>query len=169
MTRQEFIEEVTCIQDFYTWAYDNDEDWRIEGWFHDDDFGETVDNDIREFIDNYPWDSLRDSLNDVCTYSESGWYRYNGRLDYDPIEENELDDLKRAVLESDFVFDGEDDEEPDEEEDDAEEYTAPEPPINWRDDWDAVEPGPEHPVPVAQENPEERHAINVLLFGGEEE
>ena len=172
MTRQEFIEEVATIDEFQQWCYDNDEDDRIEGWFHEDDFGETIDNDVRECISQDSWEYLRDCLNNVNQTSESGWFRYNGWFDYEPIDEYELEALKQSVLDSDFEFD---EEEEDDDEDGDEEHTAPvsnpaprinDLIINWND-WDvAIKPEP--PSPVVQENPEEKHAMNVLLFGGEE-
>lgn len=90
MTRQEY-DGLSSMDDLYNFIYQYDladelRDADIDLYTYDEVTG-LIDDEIRDFIDYYSWDRLRDALDDLALYPGSFFVR-NGTLDYTCIDDD---------------------------------------------------------------------------------
>ena len=117
MTRNEFIDNITEWYELKDFCNDFDCDV-CEDIYDDDDYDDCVEEDVRDAVGECSWREIRDSLCDLP--SGYDYYRRNGSLDYDGMDNDDFEDYKERALEwGDDYGVWEDEEEEDEEYADA--------------------------------------------------
>lgn len=117
MTRNEFIDNITEWYELKDFCNDFDCDV-CEDIYDDDDYDDCVEEDVRDAVGECSWREIRDSLCDLP--SRYDYYRRNGDLDYDGMDNDDFEDYKEQALEwGDDYGVWEDEEEEDEEYADA--------------------------------------------------
>ena len=113
MTRNEFIDNITEWYELKDFCNDFDCDV-CEDIYDDDDYDDSVEEDIRDAIADYGWRDIRDFLGNL----PSGYYYYrrNSAFDYDGLDNDDFEDYKEDVLEWGDDYGAWDDEEEEDEE-----------------------------------------------------
>ena len=120
MTRNEFIDNITEWYELKDFCNDFDCDV-CEDIYDDDDYDDYVEEDVRDAVGECSWREIRDLLCDLP--SGYDYYRRNGNLDYDGMDNDDFEDYKEQALEwGDDYGVWEDEEEEDEEYADADDF-----------------------------------------------
>lgn len=111
MTRNEFIDNITEWYELKDFCNDFDCDV-CEDIYSDDDYDNSIEEDIRDAIADYNWRDIRDFLGNL----PSGYYYYrrNNTLDYDGLDDDDFEGYKEDVLEWGDDYDVWEDEEEEE-------------------------------------------------------
>lgn len=96
MTRNEFIDNITEWYELKDFCNDFDCDV-CEDIYDDDDYDDCVEEDVRDAVGECSWREIRDSLCDLP--SGYDYYRRNGNLDYDGMDNDDFEDYKEQALE----------------------------------------------------------------------
>lgn len=128
MTRNEFIENVTCFSELIDFCSETGSSICDDLYYYES-LNDAILDDLREDPPS-DWCSLRDCLNGIP--ESPYWYVRNGWLDYEGVDEL-FEDYKRRVLEE-ADYDGDFDPDPDDEEED-EEYQEEEAPAEQDDNF----------------------------------
>lgn len=120
MTRQQFIDDVTCFYDLKEFCDENGFDI-CEDIYDSDDIDGLIEDDIRETLRNDGWRELRDAMS-YLNFGDYDWYRRDGGFDYIPLDDDDFEDYKGRALDM-----GDGDEVWDEEEEDDEPEHTPDP------------------------------------------
>lgn len=110
MTRSEFIDNITEWYELKDFCNDFDCDV-CEDIYDDDDYDDYVEDDVRDAVGECSWREIRDLLCDLP--SGYDYYRRNGNLDYDGMDNDDFEEYKEQALEwgDDYgVWDEEDEE-----------------------------------------------------------
>lgn len=117
MRRSEFIDDITTFCELRDFC--NDEGLSdCDDYFDADDLDDEVYNDMND--SDYGWRSLRDHLYAIDT--DCDFYRRDGCLDYTPMYEDDLCELKDSVLDYMDNYREWDPEEDDDEDEDDEDW-----------------------------------------------
>lgn len=99
MVRDDFLSEIEDYSDLINFCNENGI-YNVIGNVCDySEFCELVDEDIRNSTRYDHWTDVRDWLNQLPTDSESGYYRRNGRLEYEELTARDFEDDKQYILE----------------------------------------------------------------------
>lgn len=99
MTREEFIEEITNLDELYDFCYGEDIESLMEDYLNEAD--DEVSDWIEECISNRDggWMDLRDTLNKLFDdYEGVGWY-YVGEGELEACDDYRFEQIKQKVLE----------------------------------------------------------------------
>lgn len=110
MTREEWINENTTLDDLIYWCRENGYGDYFEDYINEDLLDECVNEDICNY--DCHWTDLRDALNDIDT--SYTWYRCHGTLSYEGVSDWDFEDIRDSVedmLDGDDYFDEESDDE----------------------------------------------------------
>lgn len=114
MTRQQFEDEVESFGDLMDFCSEHGL-WDLDEVCDDDAKDEYIDEDLREC--DWGWLDIRDALDNIPTGYD--WYRRNGYLDFDALDEYDFEHYKEDVFnhaEESGCFDEEEEEQPEPEE-----------------------------------------------------
>lgn len=96
MTRDEFLDSIGNYEELIDFC--NENDISLGNVMDEDDYSRSMDADIEDAIAYETWEHIRDCLNECPDYSSTGWYRRNGRFDYDNLNDSDFDsDLDYAL------------------------------------------------------------------------
>ena len=98
MVRDDFLEEIEDYSDLINFCNDNGIYDVLGDVCDDSEFCYLVDEDIRDSTRYDHWTDVRDWLNQLPTDSESGYYRRNGRLEYEELTARDFENDKRYIL-----------------------------------------------------------------------
>lgn len=114
MTLQEFDETSFSTSELYDMICENDYYEMIEDVYTADAISENMDENIREYLSNYGWESLKTALENIdldgYLYVENGWLDYVC-VDDDDYYADEWKQRLRELMIDDDRFDPEEDEE----------------------------------------------------------
>ena len=101
MDRNDFVEQIEDYADLINFCNDNEiySESITDCTYDYSDFCDAVDDDIRESVRWDRWEDIRDWLNQLPTGSDTGYYRRNGRLDYEELTSDDFEYEKQCVLE----------------------------------------------------------------------
>ena len=113
------------LGDLVNFCWENGCDDIVSDVYDEEQYYREIDEAVEEYIHNYSWTRLREALNDLPEgYS---YYRRNGTLDWDGLENEDVDDYIDDVVAWMDDNDGWDPEDDDEEDDEPEEEPEEEP------------------------------------------
>lgn len=126
MTRREFLNDVTTVDDLISLLSDEDCLFLAterNDWLDADNFDECIMEDIRELYTEEVWHRIGERLCSTPDWNRDAWYVRNGCFDYDMVEDDddhyhELYDNTLEYFDDNGLWDDDPDEEDDEEEDD---------------------------------------------------
>lgn len=95
MTRAEFLNYVTTWNELVDFCQEEDCDVCEDILCEDQRCGQ-IQDDLREVVCNYSWEEIRDWLCGIPTGYD--YYRCNGVLDYDGVDDQDFEDYKSEVL-----------------------------------------------------------------------
>lgn len=115
MTREEFINDITCMSDLMEFCWNEDCD-ELEYVISEADRDERIVDDAYDMLRYDSWLSVYDMLGYAADRNGYEWYYSDGSAGYaDPIGDNEFEDYKNQVLDwavENDVFDEEEEPEP---------------------------------------------------------
>lgn len=129
MTRQEFIDDVTCWSELMDFC--SEEDCDICSDIYDEDYrDECIEDRLVDWARNNNWRELCDMLNRLADNNGYDWYVYDDYYDtWEPATDDEFDDRRDRVVEwmdANGYWDDDEDEEEEEEDFVVEEPVDPE-------------------------------------------
>lgn len=99
MVRDDFLSEIEDYSDLINFCNENDIYDAFGNVCDYSEFCDLVDEDIRDSTRYYHWTDVRDWLNELPTDSESGYYKRNGRLEYEELTARDFENDKQYILE----------------------------------------------------------------------
>lgn len=122
MTRQEYELEVTTWPDLLSFMAESEYDFYNDVYvYDDDDYDREVKEDLGD-IQYRSWWEVRSYLDDLPDSCAGHYYRRNGWLDFDDLDETDFDNLWQEVLDYAIENDRFDDSEDDDESTDGDEW-----------------------------------------------
>lgn len=88
MTKSEFIDSIDSYEELIEFCEEHG--ISCGEILDEDDYSRKMDQDITDGIRYETWESIRDYLNGCPDYSQTGYYRRNGRFDYDALYDTDL-------------------------------------------------------------------------------
>lgn len=98
MVRDDFLEGIEDYSDLINFCNDNGIYDVLGDVCDDSEFCSLVDEDIRDSTRYDHWTDVRDMLSQLPTDSESGYYRRNGRLEYEELTDRDFESDKQYIL-----------------------------------------------------------------------
>lgn len=98
MTRDEFINEIETVGELKDFCYDNDCD-ECDDVFSEEDMNDCVDDDLYEYVRHNDWRDTLSFLENIPTYSDTGYYYRDDYGDFCSLDYDDFDDYKDRVLE----------------------------------------------------------------------